>query len=232
MKTREQLRDERAALAQPALVPELQGGLDVAVDRLEIPVSGWGQFPIVHVPWNVFDRAVMWVEDRRRYGDDGTIVDDWMALKAIQRAALAQPSPAPESAAVLPPFAEKVLAKLRRFEECASDFDSGGVDIGRHWLDLLTQLGLLNRVQRSPALWEISQQGEDLLEAPGAQAGRVPAGFTLVPEHDGVDAIVTALYRRFKEWSARGFGPEDVTWCEVKADLLALIAAAPAKGGE
>lgn len=58
--------------------------------------SGWGSLPIVQVPWNVFDRAVMWVEDRRRYGDDGTIVDDWMALKAIQRAALAQPSPAPE----------------------------------------------------------------------------------------------------------------------------------------
>ncbi|MBG4630645.1 hypothetical protein I5F56_00145 [Pseudomonas aeruginosa] len=71
-----------------------------------------------------------------------------------------QPSPA------LPPFAEKVLAKLRRFYDCASDFESGGVDIGRHWLDLLTQLGLLNRVQRSPALWEISQQGEDLLGAP------------------------------------------------------------------
>lgn len=80
------------------------------------------------------------------------------------RAALAQPSPA------LPPFAEKVLAKLRRFYDCASDFESGGVDIGRHWLDLLTQLGLLNRVQRSPALWEISQQGEDLLEGKTAQA--------------------------------------------------------------
>ncbi|HBO1149153.1 TPA: hypothetical protein ACKSYC_001300 [Pseudomonas aeruginosa] len=76
------------------------------------------------------------------------------------RAALAQPS------AALPPFAEKVLAKLRRFYDCATDFESGGVDIGRHWLDLLTQLGLLNRVQRSPALWEISQQGEDLLGAP------------------------------------------------------------------
>lgn len=75
-------------------------------------------------------------------------------------AALAQPSP------VLPPFAEKVLAKLRRFYDCAEDFQSGGVDIGRHWLDLLTQLGLLNRVQRSPALWEISQQGEDLLGTP------------------------------------------------------------------
>lgn len=65
----------------------------------------------------------------------------------------------------LPPFAEKVLAKLRRFEECAEDSDSGGVDIGRHWLDLLTQLALLNRVQRSPGLWEISQQGEDFLAA-------------------------------------------------------------------
>ncbi|MBG4581724.1 hypothetical protein I5F53_02965 [Pseudomonas aeruginosa] len=84
--------------------------------------------------------------------------DAWEGWQA--RAALAQPSPA------LPPFAEKVLAKLRRFYDCASDFESGGVDIGRHWLDLLTQLGLLNRVQRSPALWEISQQGEDLLGAP------------------------------------------------------------------
>ncbi|HFT8343251.1 TPA: hypothetical protein ACGSFW_006584, partial [Pseudomonas aeruginosa] len=59
-----------------------------------------------------------------------------------------------------------MLAKLRRFYDCASDFESGGVDIGRHWFDLLTQLGLLNRVQRSPALWEISQQGEDLLGMP------------------------------------------------------------------
>lgn len=82
------------------------------------------------------------------------------AAQGLAGAALAQPSPA------LPPFAEKVLAKLRRFYDCASDFESGGVDIGRRWLDLLTQLGLLNRVQRSPALWEISQQGEDLLGAP------------------------------------------------------------------
>ncbi|HGE2125604.1 hypothetical protein [Pseudomonas aeruginosa] len=81
-------------------------------------------------------------------------------IRNAARAALAQPSPA------LPPFAEKVLAKLRRFYDCAEDFESGGVDIGRHWLDLLTQLGLLNRVQRSPALWEISQQGEDLLGMP------------------------------------------------------------------
>lgn len=89
-------------------------------------------------------------------------------------AALAQPSP------VLPPFAEKVLAKLRRFYDCASDFESGGVDIGRHWLDLLTQLGLLNRVQRSPALWEITQQGEDLLgtqQPSPAQAEHANSGY-------------------------------------------------------
>lgn len=63
----------------------------------------------------------------------------------------------------MPPFAEKVIRKLRRFEECTSD--SQGADIGRHWFDVLTQLGLLNRVQRSPALWEMTQQGEDLLES-------------------------------------------------------------------
>jgi hypothetical protein len=39
-----------------------------------------------------------------------------------------------------------------------------GADIGRHWFDLLTQLGLLNRVQRSPALWEMTQQGENCLD--------------------------------------------------------------------
>ncbi|WP_395605281.1 hypothetical protein [Pseudomonas sp. B16120] len=65
-------------------------------------------------------------------------------------------------AAAMHPFAEKVIRKLERFQECADD--GQGADIGRHWFDLLTQLGLLNRVQRSPALWEMSQQGEDALE--------------------------------------------------------------------
>lgn len=89
--------------------------------------------------------------------DDERITLDWAPLYAAP--------PAAQDVSALPPFAEKVLAKLRRFEECAEDSDSGGVDIGRHWLDLLTQLALLNRVQRSPGLWEISQQGEDFLAA-------------------------------------------------------------------
>ncbi|WP_072444423.1 MULTISPECIES: hypothetical protein [unclassified Pseudomonas] len=66
------------------------------------------------------------------------------------------------STTAMHPFAEKVIRKLERFQECADD--GQGADIGRHWFDLLTQLGLLNRVQRSPALWEMTQQGEDALE--------------------------------------------------------------------
>ena len=65
-------------------------------------------------------------------------------------------------ATAMHPFAEKVIRKLERFQECADD--GQGADIGRHWFDLLTQLGLLNRVQRSPALWEMTQQGEDALK--------------------------------------------------------------------
>lgn len=45
-----------------------------------------------------------------------------------------------------------------------------------------------------------------------------------LPNERDADAIVSALYRRFKDWSKRGFGPDDVTWCEVKADVLALLA--------
>jgi hypothetical protein len=66
------------------------------------------------------------------------------------------------STGTFPPFAQEVVSKLRRFEECTSD--NQGADIGREWFDILTHLGLLSRVQRSPALWEITQQGEDLLD--------------------------------------------------------------------
>ena len=62
----------------------------------------------------------------------------------------------------LPPFATRIIEKLRRFDVCAEDGQD--VDIGRRWLDMLVHLGLLNRVQRSPALWEMAQQGEDVLE--------------------------------------------------------------------
>ncbi len=37
------------------------------------------------------------------------------------------------------------------------------------------------------------------------------------------DEIVSGLYRKFKDWSRRNFGPDDVTWCEVKAEINRLI---------
>ncbi|HCI1650445.1 TPA: hypothetical protein NOE00_000773 [Pseudomonas aeruginosa] len=127
-------------------------------------------------------------------------------FEEMARAALAQPSP------VLPPFAEKVLAKLRRFYDCASDFESGGVDIGRHWLDLLTQLGLLNRVQRSPALWEITQQGEDLLgtqQPSPAQAEHANSGYDQLWGWFGLSRSAYAVLPRVMmhampdDWQAR-----------------------------
>lgn len=81
--------------------------------------------------------------------------------------------------------------------------------------------------------------GNNLTEEDWGRLEELPDGTPLylrppseraVPE-DKVDEIVTRLYRRFKEWSARGFGPDDVTWCEVKADVQAMLAAAPGAGG-
>jgi len=77
---------------------------------------------------------------------------------------------------------------------------------------------------------EAVQQSE---KAAAANAGgQVPDGFELVPVAANVDEVVSRMYRRFKEWSKRGFGPEDVTWCEVRADVLAMIAKANAEGAE
>lgn len=73
------------------------------------------------------------------------------------------------STGVLPPFALRVIEKLQRFFDCAEDFESGGVDIGRDWLDTLTHLGLLERVQRSPALWQTTEDGDALLASAPAQ---------------------------------------------------------------
>jgi hypothetical protein len=79
------------------------------------------------------------------------------------------PKPAPAAAQDVAglPFVRKILEKLERFRECAEDDE--GVDIGRHWLDVLTRLGLLNRVQRSPARWEMTAQADDALEAANQQ---------------------------------------------------------------
>lgn len=55
------------------------------------------------------------------------------------------------------------------------------------------------------------------------------AGWLELQDDPRVNEIVSGLYRRFKDWSQRGFSADDVTWCEVKADVIRLIEAAPAQ---
>ena len=92
-----------------------------------------------------------------------------LPFEARGRHTAPQPAPAQDVAGL--PFVQKVIEKLRRFDECAEDFESGGVDIGREWLGLLTKLRLLARVQRSPALWEMTEQGFAALAAHDRQSG-------------------------------------------------------------
>lgn len=86
-----------------------------------------------------------------------------IAHELLRRGAAQAQAPAePVSGADgLPYFAHKIIEKLARADECFSEGE--GADIGRHWLDMLTQLGLLNRVQINPAIWEITVQGEEVL---------------------------------------------------------------------
>ena len=76
------------------------------------------------------------------------------------------------------PFLEEILADLRRFKECVED--NQDVDLDRDRFDLLTKLGLLERVQRSPARWMMTQAGEDAIAQPAAgepvYQWRVPDG--------------------------------------------------------
>ncbi|HBN9790930.1 TPA: hypothetical protein NI656_005498 [Pseudomonas aeruginosa] len=190
------------AQAQPSPAPEL----DVTRILLDIiPGDGDGH--------EVYAKSVADVE--AKLAADGDRIEDLeLKLYAAQArvAELEKPKPAAPALAALPPFAEKVLAKLRRFYDCASDFESGGVDIGRHWLDLLTQLGLLNRVQRSPALWEISQQGEDLLgtqQPSPAQAEHANSGYDQLWGWFGLSRSAYAVLPRVMmhampdDWQAR-----------------------------
>lgn len=61
---------------------------------------------------------------------------------------------------VIPAELRVVAEKLKRFEGS----DSDGCDISRDWFDVLTTIGLLRRVQRSPALWEMTEAGQSLVD--------------------------------------------------------------------
>lgn len=128
------------------------------------------------------------------------------------------------------PFVEEILADLRRFKECVEDGQD--VDLGRDRFDLLTQLGLLERTQRSPALWVMTQAGEDAIAQP-ATAEPAPIGYAN-PKHlarmaAGGMGSVSVLAERspdenhtapvFAAPPAAAHGDEAVLWVECSERL-------------
>jgi len=64
---------------------------------------------------------------------------------------------------------------------------------------------------------------EPLEEAIRAFLAAEPEAEPVAWDNERADEIVTELYRRFKDWSKRGFTSDDVSWCEVKANINELI---------
>lgn len=76
----------------------------------------------------------------------------------------------PSAQETIPPALREVVRKIQRFAEICEDCDADGVDFSREWFDALVTIGLLERVQRSPALWEMTSAGESLIRQSQAQA--------------------------------------------------------------
>jgi len=72
-----------------------------------------------------------------------------------------------------------------------------------------------------PAIYEAIKRYE--AGRPQANAGRPAVAWN----DPAVDPIVTKLYRKFNEWSQRGFTADDVTWCEVRAYIAELLNTQP-----
>lgn len=186
----------------------------------------------VLVPWSVLDRAVMWVEDRRRYGDDGTIVDDWLALKSIQRAALAQPSPAPELERP-----EVVGYLLAKGNGTLSIWNAGPNDAPLIRLADFDRIVEALRAERDMWMQAAGRSREEviayiaeranLLEQV-AQAGQVPEGWKLVPIEPTKEMMLNGSSCQHHE--------HDDTACIQRQSRRGIwskmLAAAPAQGGE
>lgn len=113
--------------------------------------------------------------------------EDWNALLAYARAVTeenAQLRGAEKGGEV----EATIVEKLSRFAECAEDGED--VDIGRDWLDALTTMGLLARVQRSPARWEMTEAGDFLVKPWGVVEVESTA---LAAQQAQVEAINEAL---------------------------------------
>lgn len=215
------------------------------------------EHPPVLVPWSVLDRAVMWVEDRRRYGDDGTIVDDWLALKTIQRAALAQPSPAPELWAVHAQGPDDLYAAFSRddAEKHAAELNAlpmpEGITVGavvvpspwpaiEHWKYLAEQEREHNAslVAQAGQVPDSTASAKALVEIEAKKYSLNAAGMfnSGAPDHRQTIAV-QELLADFDDDEAEGHWEAIMAYSDLRAsDALfhaaELLAAAPAQGDE
>ncbi|KAF1009537.1 MAG: hypothetical protein GAK28_00175 [Luteibacter sp.] len=114
-----------------------------------------------------------------------------------------------------------VVSAVRRFDECAEDGED--VDIGRDWFDALTTIGLLRRVQRSPARWEMTDAGRSLLELASSSAqAAAPPGWKLVPVEPTAAILDVIAWHLDEAQQGPPFFPQKV--------FDALLAASPSAG--
>ena len=72
---------------------------------------------------------------------------------------------------------------------------------------------------------EICRDAILALRTSPAEPSDTVATVTVTVQEAVIDEAVTRTYRHFKEWSKRGFTADDVTWCEVRADIVDICRA-------
>jgi len=163
--------DERNAVLEDVvdtLIPSI-AALRARQTTAPVDTAGWIISDGQDARWRTLGEygEPIWTDNRDAALRFARKVDAEMFSREDEDAWLIKPFAALTPAPVgVPSFVQIIMDKLRRFEEVADDVETGGVDIGRGWLDLLTTLGLLDRVQRSPALWRMTDAAAAALHPP------------------------------------------------------------------
>lgn len=98
------------------------------------------------------------------------------------------------------------------------------IQAGTKMATMLAAIQVAVRLQKEPDYDSLDEARMGWIDACNETVMKQPPnGWRMVPDDLRADEIVSRMFLRFRDWSRKGFGPEDVTWCEVRADVLALI---------
>lgn len=99
------------------------------------------------------------------------------------------------------------------------------VKANKHNSELIDALKKISLGKQSLAAAELVEYMQCIART--ALAPQPPASRSREGIDERAERIVTELFKDFRDWSRRGFGPEDVTWCEVKDRVMRLCSMAP-----